>query len=287
VNCTCFRTLVGAANRADIRRLVALEEENAELHAKVERQQQRLRETALERDASARRVDNLNIQIARLAARSPGSDSVEQHAEADRLRDALAARDARLALQTSRCDAAEQRVAAEQENARLLRASLDDALALMRVIQDEANALERTMQAVNDTSNAKRGALDLLEGKRIVYVGGRPGSNSALRRLVEVAGGEMTVHDGGIEDRKGLIAAALPNADMVVFPVDCIDNDSMNMLKRVCERSQVAYYPLRTASVASFVELIARLVAAAPALAPASVCRASACGTGEARAAIT
>ncbi|TDY39015.1 uncharacterized protein DUF2325 [Paraburkholderia rhizosphaerae] len=49
---------------------------------------------------------------------------------------------------------------------------------------------------------------------------------------------------------------------MAVFPVDCIDHDSMNMLKRVCERSQVAYYPLRTASVASFVELIARLAAA-------------------------
>ena len=34
----------GAANRADIRRLVALEEENAALHAKIERQQVRLHE---------------------------------------------------------------------------------------------------------------------------------------------------------------------------------------------------------------------------------------------------
>jgi hypothetical protein len=41
--------------------------------------------------------------------------------------------------------------------------------------------------------------------------------------------------------------------------VDCIDHDSMNMLKRVCERHQVDYYPLRTASVASFIDLIARL----------------------------
>ncbi|CAB3755557.1 DUF2325 domain-containing protein [Paraburkholderia solisilvae] len=257
--------LVGAANRADIRRLVALEEQNAQLHAKMERQQQRLHEMALERDTLARGVDELNAQ---LAARSVPADTAQRAADADRLREALAARDARLALQTSRCDAAEQRVATEQENVRLLRASLDDALALLKVIQDEANALERTVQAAaNDTSSspasaAKSGALDALQGKRIVYVGGRPGSNSAVRRLVEAAGGELTVHDGGIEDRKGLLAAALPNADMVVFPVDCIDHDSMNMLKRVCERSQVAYYPLRTASVASFVELVARLTAA-------------------------
>jgi hypothetical protein len=77
------------------------------------------------------------------------------------------------------------------------------------------------------------------------------------------AGGELTVHDGGIEDRKGLLAAALAGADLAVFPVDCIDHDSMNTLKRVCDRHQVAYHPLRTASVASFVELMSRLYAGA------------------------
>lgn len=98
-----------------------------------------------------------------------------------------------------------------------------------------------------------------MQGKRIAYVGGRPGSHAALKRLVEAAGGELVVHDGGVEDRKGLLAAALPGADIVVFPVDCIDHDSMNALKRICERHGIGYHPLRTASVASFVELIARL----------------------------
>jgi hypothetical protein len=88
------------------------------------------------------------------------------------------------------------------------------------------------------------------------------------------------MHDGGVEDRKGLLAAALPGADLVVFPVDCIDHDSMNMLKRVCERHQVDYHPLRTASVASFIDLIARLqtdrsaahTAAASARPPSAFC---------------
>ncbi len=91
-----------------------------------------------------------------------------------------------------------------------------------------------------------------------MYVGGRPGSHAVLTRLVESAGGRLVVHDGGVEDRKGLLATLLPGADMVVFPVDCIDHDSMNTLKRVCDRHQIAYYPLRTASVASFMELLAR-----------------------------
>jgi hypothetical protein len=33
----------------------------------------------------------------------------------------------------------------------------------------------------------------------------------------------------------------------------------MNTLKRVCERHRIDYHPVRTASVASFVELMARL----------------------------
>ncbi|CAE6761954.1 hypothetical protein R75465_03193 [Paraburkholderia aspalathi] len=57
--------LVGAANRADIRRLVALEAENAELKEKVERQQSRLQELSTQRDAA---IAALNEQIAQLTA---------------------------------------------------------------------------------------------------------------------------------------------------------------------------------------------------------------------------
>jgi hypothetical protein len=258
--------LVGAANRADIRRLVALEEDNAALRAKVERQQARLQQFSQQRDAALRESA---AHLARLQAHDSGEHALQQ-AEAEPLRAALAQRDARLALQTSRCEAAEQRAAQAEEHAQALNARLSDALALISALQDEANALERTMHAPSTRTDV----LGTLCGKRIVYVGGRPGSNSALKRIVEAAQGELTVHDGGIEDRKGLLAAALPGADMVVFPVDCIDHDSMNMLKRVCERNLVAYYPLRTASVASFVELIARLAdAAKPAAAMPPVSR--------------
>ena len=141
-----------------------------------------------------------------------------------------------------------------------MRARLDDLTAMVKTLRAEASAIEQAVQASTDDPAAPAvESLSILRHKRVVYVGGRPGSNRAIRRIVETAGGEMTLHDGGIEDRKGLLAAALPGANLVVFPVDCIDHDSMNLLKRMCERHQIAYYPLRTASVASFVELIGRL----------------------------
>ncbi|MFT4067099.1 DUF2325 domain-containing protein [Paraburkholderia sp.] len=257
--------LVGAANRADIRRLVALEEENAALKEKIERQQSRLQELSVERDAS---IGALNEQIVQLRARQLPADAAGLEAELQHLRERLADADQRVTLHTSRREAAEQRVQQEQDAAQALRRSRDQALALLKLVQSECDALERATvdaaEAAHGTNNAngigpRRASLDSVQGKRIVYVGGRPGSNNALKRLVEAAGGELVVHDGGVEDRKGLLAAALPGADIVVFPVDCVDHDSMNTLKRICERHAIDYHPLRTASVASFVELMARL----------------------------
>jgi hypothetical protein len=247
--------LVGAANRADIRRLVALEEENAALREKIERQQVRLQELSSERDDALR----ASAESSAKAVRQQTED--EASTEVVALREALIARDERLALHTSRRELAEQRLIGEQENAATLSKRLDDTLATLSVVQAEARALEQTLGEAL-TPSGHTAPLASLYGKRVVYVGGRPGSNAALKQLVVSAGGDFVVHDGGIEDRKGMFAAALPRADVVVFPVDCIDHDSMNLLKRVCDRHQVAYHPVRTASVASFMELMARLEAA-------------------------
>ncbi|MFM0404462.1 DUF2325 domain-containing protein [Paraburkholderia aspalathi] len=254
--------LVGAANRADIRRLVALEAENAELKEKVERQQSRLQELSTQRDAAIAALNEQIAQLTALATRQTPTDPSDLEVEISRLRDKLADSDQRVALHTSRREAAEQRVLQEQGAALALRKSRDEALAQLLLVQNECDALERaTMNSTDGNHGAqmRQASLDSVRGKRIVYVGGRPSSNAALKRLVEAAGGDFVVHDGGVEDRKGLLAAALPGADIVVFPVDCVDHDSMNTLKRVCERHQIDYHPLRTASVASFVELVDRL----------------------------
>jgi hypothetical protein len=255
--------LVGAANRADIRRLVALEEENAALKDKIERQQDKLHELTTERDASLRQLSTQVAELSAKAERRPDTSEAGLEAEVQALREALVARDERLAIHTSRRETAEQRALDEQRHAHGLSQRLDDTIAMLNVVQAECNALEQALVAQGSEQGSEAGSktaeLTNLSGKRVVYVGGRPGSNAALRQLVESAGGDFIVHDGGIEDRKGMFAAALPRADIVVFPVDCIDHDSMNLLKRVCDRHQVDYHPVRTASVASFVELMTRL----------------------------
>lgn len=257
--------LVGAANRADIRRLIALEEENATLRDKLERQQERLQALNTRHEMAIRQMSDPLSQLNARAARQAGprDTGTEMDAALQMLQESLAARDAELALQASRREAAEQRAMREHEQMQAVRAQLDDALAQLKISRAESQAMERAVLPAAAQGEERHAGLRQLQGKRIVYVGGRPGSNHTLKSLVESTGGQLVLHDGGIEDRKGLLAATVARADMVVFPVDCIDHDSMSMLKRVCERHQVAYYPLRTASVASFVELTTRVSAAA------------------------
>jgi len=243
--------LVGAANRADIRRLVALEKENAELREKVERQQARLHEAATLRDAALREAEALRARLHAVPQAAP-----DLEAEAARLRDELGASAAALAREAGRRDAAEQQAAAARADAREAARELAEARARAEAAQAEAEVLERTVETA---AHPAQGGLDALRGRRIVYVGGRPGTTQALKALVESAGGAFAAHDGGIEDRKGLLAAAVARADLVVFPVDCIDHDPMARLKRTCERHQVPYSPLRTAGVGSFIALAARL----------------------------
>jgi hypothetical protein len=88
-----------------------------------------------------------------------------------------------------------------------------------------------------------------------VYAGGRPRSNAALRALVQRAGGEFVVHAGLVHDdgRQTGLVSLLPGADKVFCPLDLIDRESLQALRRLCARHAVEWQPLRSASVASFV----------------------------------
>jgi hypothetical protein len=55
---------------------------------------------------------------------------------------------------------------------------------VLKVMQAEASAIEQAMHVCANGAAAQRAALDALQGKRIVYVGGRPGSNAVIARIV-------------------------------------------------------------------------------------------------------
>ena len=185
-----------------------------------------------------------------------------QHATPEQL---LAERDDKLALHTVRRDSTEQRFGVQQAHQDSLHTALRAARDELDTARGELRALEAALSDAADDSRTGA-ALPRLDGKRVLYVGGRPGCTATLARLVAAAGGALLVHDGGIEDRQGLLAAMLPGVDLVVFPIDRISHNAMHVAKQACARLDIACHPVRSASVASFVALIQRL--AEPALAP-------------------
>jgi len=247
--------LVGAANRADIRRLVALERENDELRERAERQQQRSQEALDERD---RTLAALQQELAAARSERAGVTSpadVLLQIATDDLAGALSL----VAVQTERRERAEQAAGVAAQEAARLRDELEHLGRHAQTLNRELQAAETQLREIGEgpAASSSRSLALPLQGRRVFYVGGRPSSTPAIRDLVLRHGGEFQHHDGGLEDRKGLLASGVAWAQLVVFPVDCVDHDSAGNLKRLCQRQGVAYLPLRGASVASFAAALA------------------------------
>lgn len=139
------------------------------------------------------------------------------------------------------------------------RRSLERDRAHVASLQRELLALE---QVLLDGEALRRA----LSGRRLVYVGGRPDSNAALRALVCSAGGEIIHHLGTIDEdgRAKGFASLLAGADRVLCPLDLIDPDSLVAVRRLCARYRVPWSALRTSDVTSFIASVLRVRSADP-----------------------
>lgn len=250
--------LQGVSSRADLARLQALTLENSSLREQLAQQQERQQ---VQQQAHQHTLLRLQEQLQALQ-RQALRPAVPASAELSLRTEALARQLARLSHERDRSAQATSSLQSQcqglQTEVMALRQQVHDEQDLNQALRAEAAALEA---ALANASQQAHGQPDpgLLEGagQRVLYVGGRPSSNGAIRRLCDAAGIELLLHDGGLEDRKGLLPALVPGSDLVLLPVDCVDHDSMNRLKKLCARHGVPFQPLRTAGVASFLAALA------------------------------
>ena len=250
--------LVGAANRADIRRVAALEEETTRLKEANGVLQARLNTVNAQQAATQA---ELAKQTRQLHAQTDHDTAPEELLlEIAQLRAALLDREEKLSLHTVRAHESAQKLAAQQVRYDALQADFHTTRDALETARLELCALENALEGPScDSASGGQAALPPLDGKCVLYVGGRPGCADRLCKMVATAGGELLVHDGGIEDRHGMLATMLPRAQMVVFPIDCISHNAMHVAKQACARRGIACHPIRSASVASFVALMQRL----------------------------
>ncbi|WP_164465752.1 DUF2325 domain-containing protein [Burkholderia gladioli] len=182
-------------------------------------------------------------------------------AELARLRRALAERDANAVLLAGRAAAAEQALEVEQARVRMLREQLDDALHVLNAAKREAAVLEQAFAAVPGGVDLARPSLRAMRGRRIVYVGGRDGSNAALARLVDAAGGSVAVHDG-TDTSAGSWMSRVAEADLVVA-TDAVACEALDGIAAACAKQGVPLRRIKAANLAEVVDAIAGLARSA------------------------
>jgi len=240
--------LVGAANRADIRRLRQLEEEKGALTEKLHRQQQQLRDGFTSRDETIRQLNKLLAD--HHSAGEPAANPADCREE-DGARRVIADLNRKLGQETTRRERLEQRLNAMSDGMRTLEASF-------QAVQGERDALRREIESLEGhiagllqpATGDGEAALDL-SNRTILYVGGRPNQIPQLKALVERTGARFLHHDGGIEHSSSLLPGLISRADVLLFPIDCISHDAVATLKRLCRQLEKPYLPLRAASLAT------------------------------------
>jgi len=244
--------LVGAANRADIRRLRQLEDDIGVLTGKLQRQQQQLRDGFTSRDEAIRQLKDMLIR----KAEHPSDDAASgtgAGSELETLGSVIAELNRKLGQETARRERLEQRLQAASS-------SLQKTEATLRTMADERDALARDLELVEDQlagllqspDDSAEGSLELA-GRTILYVGGRANQIPQMKAMVERIGARFLHHDGGIEHSVALLPGLVGRADQVFFPVDCISHDAVTTIKKLCRQLERRYCPLRTASLAALV----------------------------------
>jgi hypothetical protein len=257
--------LVGAANRADIRRLRQLEDENAQLEAKVGRQQQQLRDVVVSRDATIR---DLRCALEERIMRDRNS-TVQHSPKPDPAiwANLLADLKRRLAGAESRCKRLERelkecRSALQAERIAHAETETQDA-----ELRQELEEVEASLADLAEIKNARQPPPRLLN-LTLLYVGGRQAQIGHLRAFAERYGALFLHHDGGIEERSGLLQGLISRADAVLFPVGCISHAAMTLVKRTCRQSGKPFLPLRGAGLAPFCAVLNKPTAFIPSSLP-------------------
>lgn len=243
--------LVGAANRADIRRLTQLEKEKSELERKLEKSQAHIQAS----DATIRQLDaTLAAAVARANDRPAAAPADDEVAALRRLVGEL---DGRLRNEAARRLRAEQRAEKAQRVLAESEAARHEAEARAAALAEELAAIEAEFSprepAADEPVPAPPGVRSLL------YVGGRPGEVQRLRAFADRTAIELLHHDGGIEDRAGLLPGLISRADVACFPVDCISHDAAASVKRLCRQAGKPYLPLRSVGIGSLIAGLGKL----------------------------
>ena len=99
--------------------------------------------------------------------------------------------------------------------------------------------------------------------RAILYVGGMHGHRDRLRGIAEAFNATFLHHDGGVEDAPQRLDHLLPSVDCVFCPVNCVSHDACLRAKKICQKLNKPFVPLRSTGQTAFRKALQTLVGTA------------------------
>lgn len=227
--------LVGAANRADIRRLQELEREKSALEDKLARQQRHLTETLGARERQIREL------LATLAERERAS---EPQAAGEDLAERLKRERYRRMQLERRVETLEVRLEAAERADPIAATEVSDPTPVCSCGEEHAPEAEAAVPDLDQTT--------------ILLVGGRPAQVPPLTRAVERAGGVLLHHDGGREMSLSLLPGLIGRADRVAVALDSVSHAAASTARRLVRDSGKSLDQLPTLSLNSLAGVMSK-----------------------------
>ncbi|SOC19457.1 DUF2325 domain-containing protein [Stappia indica] len=244
--------LAGASFRQKNEEAATLRDQLQEAEDRARRVESGLREALAQRD---RELIEMRAALARLKA-GRAADEARQPETAEAAPDAASLRrrldKAGRALQSAR-------VRARQAEARL-----------REIGEDAPRPAPQQTSRQNAAPPARPGAYRAIRmpaeaeaaarPKAILYVGGMHGHRDRLRGIAEAFNTTFVHHDGGVEDAPQRLDHLLPSVDCVFCPVNCVSHDACLRAKKICQKLNKPFVPLRSTGQTAFRKALQDLV---------------------------
>ena len=219
------------------------------------------RHSAKELWAAERRIQQLEGRLARarrqsqetIAAREQRIGELEQELAStrDELAKACEQRGPRARRAPSRAGRrGERRLAAARARVHALEADNQRLQALLGVLAD-VTPLKPVPASQASPAAAEHGAAPV-EGRCVLYVGGRCQLLPHLRARAEACNACLLHHDGGQEETLHSLGGLVDRADVVFCPIDCVSHQACLKVKSLCRRRAKPFVPLRSSSATCF-----------------------------------
>ncbi len=257
--------MVGAANRADLKRLADLEDANRSVMVELEEERLRSRQIVEQRNAVIAELRTELSDMPSLRGRIIALESQLSQYESETLVQDLTRNVERLEDEVARLQASHRDMETRTEELIVSNQALAtekiDLQKQLEVTNREADHLEALLGDELTSASMPEGRnasvdkdTDInLTGTTVIYVGGRSSQIRHFRELVERANGCLLHHDGGLEGGDTRLQQMLSRGDVVMCPLDCISHSACNRAKTYCKRAGKCFMPLRTSGLSSFV----------------------------------